>query len=85
MQPAERPPPLNVRLPVAPSDAPAAPRHATARCGNCKTKLGLVRFPCTCSSEFCSSCRLPEVHSCLAQVKKEVILPKVVAPKVETL
>jgi hypothetical protein len=55
------------------------------RCAQCKTKLAAVTFGCACEKTFCVKCRLPEVHSCPAQVKKEVILPKVIASKLETI
>ena len=57
----------------------------TMRCAQCKTKLAAVTFGCACEKTFCVKCRLPEVHACPAQVKKEVILPKVIASKLETI
>jgi predicted nucleic acid binding AN1-type Zn finger protein len=55
------------------------------KCSNCKKRLSAVTFGCACEKTFCVSCRLPEDHVCPAQVKVAVILPKVVAPKVEQL
>jgi predicted nucleic acid binding AN1-type Zn finger protein len=57
------------------------------KCTCCKKKSSeLLMVKCSdCTAAFCITCRLPEVHACPAQVKKAVILPKVVAPKVEQI
>jgi predicted nucleic acid binding AN1-type Zn finger protein len=56
------------------------------KCTRCKKKVPLgFTAACACAGVFCLACRLPEVHECPAQVKEAVILPKVVAPKVEKL
>ena len=54
------------------------------KCTCCKKKVSdVMTFKCAdCSVVFCIKCRLPEVHACPTQVKKEVILPKVTAEKV---
>lgn len=55
------------------------------RCKQCKKKLGLMPFSCSCGEAFCIQCRLPEAHACPVKVVKEVVLPKVVAPKVDPI
>lgn len=55
------------------------------RCSQCKKKVGLVHFTCVCAATYCVQCRLPEAHACPVKVVKEVVLPKVVAPKVEQI
>lgn len=56
------------------------------KCANCKKKVSLgLGFTCACGAVHCVTCRLPEAHVCPAEVKKEVILPKVVAPKIEKI
>jgi len=55
------------------------------KCKQCKKKLGAVTFPCACEGVYCVQCRLPEVHACPVKVVKEVVLPKVVAPKVQQI
>lgn len=52
------------------------------RCKQCKKKIGLMSFSCSCGEVYCIQCRLPEVHACPVKEVKEVVLPKVVAPKV---
>lgn len=52
------------------------------KCKHCKKKLGAVQFTCACEATYCVQCRLPEAHACPVKVVKEVVLPKVVAPKV---
>ncbi len=34
------------------------------KCSSCKRTKQLL-FECKCSSKFCSSCRLPELHECI--------------------
>lgn len=56
------------------------------KCTRCKKKVVIgLEFHCVCGATHCVACRLPEVHGCPVEVKTEVILPKVVAPKVEKL
>ena len=56
------------------------------KCANCKKRVSLgLGFTCACGAVHCVTCRLPEDHACPAEVKKEVILPKVVAPKIEKI
>ena len=36
------------------------------RCGFCKKKCGICVFKCKyCEIDFCSSCRMPEIHKCI--------------------
>lgn len=56
------------------------------KCACCKKKVPAVSFTCAgCGVLHCVTCRLPEVHHCPVKVVKEVVLPKVVAPKLEPL
>lgn len=56
------------------------------KCTCCKKRVSLgMTFPCACKGVYCVNCRLPEVHACPTEVKKEVILPKVTAPKIEKI
>lgn len=55
------------------------------KCHCCKKKTGLVSFLCVCEASHCAKCRLPEVHSCPVKVKVGVVLPKIVAPKLEKI
>ena len=55
------------------------------KCTRCKKRLSVLVFSCACEKTFCVSCRLPEDHACPVEVKKEVILPKVVASKIEKI
>jgi len=56
------------------------------KCTRCKKRLPLgLSFTCACGAVHCVSCRLPEVHACPVEEKAVVILPKVVAPKVEKI
>jgi predicted nucleic acid binding AN1-type Zn finger protein len=57
------------------------------KCSHCKKKVvEILMIKCgDCTVAFCINCRLPEVHACPAQVKKEVILPKVIASKIEKI
>ena len=41
------------------------------RCAGCNTKLGLMKFTCKCSNNFCVNCLLPEKHNCTYNFKKE--------------
>jgi predicted nucleic acid binding AN1-type Zn finger protein len=56
------------------------------KCACCKKKVQLgLSFTCICGGVHCVTCRLPEVHACPVEEKVAVILPKVVAPKVEKI
>ena len=55
------------------------------RCTKCKKKVGILPFTCVCEAVYCVQCRLPEAHACPVKAVKEVVLPKVVAPKVEPI
>ena len=55
------------------------------RCASCKKKVGSVSFTCLCEHSFCVACRLPEVHACPVKRDEKVVLPKVVAAKVEKI
>lgn len=60
------------------------------RCGNCKKKLCLSDFTCDkCKTRFCGAHRLPELHACPHDYKKEgkalleKLNPRVVNDKLE--
>ena len=65
------------------------------RCGFCKKKCGLCVFKCKyCNIDFCSSCRMPEVHQCINmdnlkhiqndKLKTKLMKEKTVSDKIET-
>lgn len=43
------------------------------RCSYCNKKIGLLKLNCRCSTTllFCSSCILPEIHSCTYDYKSD--------------
>ena len=50
---------------------------------SCNSKLKLTDFDCRCSNRFCMKHRLPELHNCSYDFKKDKInLVKVFADKV---
>jgi predicted nucleic acid binding AN1-type Zn finger protein len=53
------------------------------RCAKCKKKTA-VTFACVCQHQFCTACRLPEIHAC-DPPKKKVELVKVVAEKIDKI
>ena len=57
------------------------------RCGCCRKKLTIVDFTCDkCQSRFCSLHRLPEVHICKHDYRKDAVkLERVVADKLERI
>jgi predicted nucleic acid binding AN1-type Zn finger protein len=56
------------------------------KCTHCKKKVPAVSFTCVgCGALHCVACRLPEVHACPVKVVKEVLLPVVIAPKLERI
>jgi predicted nucleic acid binding AN1-type Zn finger protein len=54
------------------------------KCAKC-SKRAVVNFTCKCTKVFCTACRLPEVHACTVTVVAPVVLPRVVAPKVQPI
>ena len=54
------------------------------KCSCCKKKV-VVEFKCSCAQVYCVTCRLPEVHKCVASKPEPVVLVKVVAAKVEKI
>ena len=42
------------------------------RCLNCEKKISLVEslIKCKCDKTYCSKCRIPEVHNCTYDYKK---------------
>lgn len=38
---------------------------------DCKKKVGLVDFPCKCSTVYCAAHRAPETHACTFDYKQE--------------
>ena len=56
------------------------------KCDHCKSKIGSVSFNCKCKKQFCSRCRLPEIHICeydyKLDEKSKVILIKVDGEKI---
>ena len=50
---------------------------------NCKTKLKLIDMKCRCSNTYCLKHRLPELHNCSYNFKKDKVqLVQVVNDKV---
>ena len=50
---------------------------------NCKSKLKLYDLSCRCENKYCTKHRLPELHNCSYDFKKEKIhLERIVADKV---
>jgi predicted nucleic acid binding AN1-type Zn finger protein len=50
---------------------------------SCNAKLKLTDFDCKCTNRFCMKHRMPELHNCSYDFKKDKIqLIKVVAEKV---
>lgn len=41
------------------------------RCLQCKKKTGMMSFTCKCNNIYCLQCKLPEIHSCSFDYKKE--------------
>jgi len=41
------------------------------RCSECKVKVGLMSFTCSCNKEFCIKCRFPEEHKCTFDFKSK--------------
>lgn len=79
---------------VTPEELPPPPAAAKPqkRCGCCTKKLALTDFDCPkCKSRFCSAHRLPELHACPhdfrkeGQVQLEKANPRVVADKVDRI
>ena len=72
-------------------EAPApAPAPNKSRCGSCKKKLMLSHIACSkCSVRYCDGHRLPELHDCPHDFKKEgqTLLekqnPRIVGDKLE--
>ena len=56
------------------------------KCNHCKYKIGSVIFNCKCEKQFCSRCRLPEIHDCQfnykLEEKRKVSLVKVAGQKI---
>ena len=69
---------------------PAAPAPPQKRCGCCRRKLTLTDMDCSkCKTRFCGQHRLPELHSCPHDFRKEgaaqlaAANPRVVAEKLD--
>jgi len=41
------------------------------RCSQCKIKVGLMSFTCSCNKEYCVKCRYPEEHKCTFDYKSK--------------
>lgn len=78
---------------VAPAPvATAAAAKPQKRCGCCTKKLTLTDFDCPkCKARFCGTHRLPELHACPHDFRKEgqaqlaAANPRVVADKVDRI
>ncbi|XP_047326018.1 zinc finger A20 and AN1 domain-containing stress-associated protein 6-like [Impatiens glandulifera] len=64
------PPPLQPDVVVSKTDCK---KPATARCGCCRKKVGLLGFNCRCGIVFCGSHRHPETHQCKFDFKSGAI------------
>lgn len=75
---------------VPPLSLDASKKPNTKKCGCCSKKLMLSDFGCSkCETRFCSAHRLPELHACPHDFKKEgqALLakqnPRVIGDKME--
>jgi len=61
--------------------------ESKSRCWQCKKKVGLLGFDCSCNHTYCGKCRHAEQHSCTYDYylkgKDKITLenPKIMAPK----
>jgi len=83
----ETPPALSIQ-----DEEPAAPAPPQKRCGcdGCRKKLALTDLACgKCKTRFCGTHRLPELHACAHDFRKEgaaqlaAANPRVVADKIQ--
>ena len=84
-----QPTPAVTPVELAPAPAPAKPQK---RCGCCTKKLALTDFDCPkCKTRFCGAHRLPELHACPHDFRKEgqaqlaAANPRVVADKFDRI
>ena len=89
--------PLLTAAKEAPADPPAlavtetpAPPQKRCGCGACRKKLTLTDMDCAkCKTRYCSAHRLPELHACPHDFRKEgaaqlaAANPRVVADKLD--
>lgn len=80
------------QLPPVSAPAAAAAAKPQKRCGCCTKKLTLTDFDCPkCKARFCGAHRLPELHACPHDFRKEgqaqlaAANPRVVADKIDRI